>query len=395
TAAAPTQAALMAALDDDRKAPNTGGSMTDCEHIKAPEPKADTPPAPEATPEAVGDDIEGKGVKWGALTGAVLVLVLLVGGVVTWPQWKDQVMPARVAAPQSATILAPNGGGEVEVLRADLDQTRERLRQLEARLAERAAAPVGGADLGPVENRLGQVEQSLRTLQAQPQVPARLADDVAALGKQVGDLAKTSADAAAVLRLADRVEKVEAEMRDLQARRSSATALLLAVGQLREAVNNAMPYDAELRAVRVLAPEGGDTALALDALKARAAAGIPNRLVLAQRFEALAPELVRAETLPSQRSWWRDTLHRLSTLVTLRREDGDAAGNSAAAIVARAEQRLEQGDLAAAAAEIEQLQGGAAEAARPWLEDARARAAADKSLSELTAHVVASFGPRQ
>lgn len=363
TAAAPTQAALLAALDDD-----LGDSMT------APDEQ------PTQATEIVPPEAEPKSAPWGALVGVVLALVLVAGAIVTWPQWKDQVMPPReVAAPIS--------------VQPDVGDLRERLAQVEARLAERPAPSV--ADTGPLEARLSQVEQGLRGLQAQPQLPARLADDVAALAAQVADLKRTSADAAAVLRLADRVEKTETEMREMQARRSSAAALLLAVGQLREAINNSMPFDAELRAVKVLSPQDADFAAALEVLKPSAASGIPTRAMLVGRFGVLAPDLVRAETLPAERSWWRDTLHRVSTLVTIRREDGDAVGTSAAAIAARIQARLEQNDLAAAAAEAEQLQGGAAETIAPWLEDMRARAAADKSLSELTAQVVAAFGPRQ
>jgi uroporphyrinogen-III synthase len=371
---APTQAALLAALDDD-----LGETMTDEQPTQTPQP------APEADQKPAETAEEGKAAPWGILVGAVLALVLVAGAVVTWPQWKDQVMP-----PKAVTVQEP-AAPEPDALRAELDQTRDRLARLEAQLAERPA----GFDAGPLDARLAQVEQGLRALQNQPQLPARLADDVAALAKDVADLKRTSADAAAVLRLADRVDKTEAEMREMQARRSSATALLLAVGQLREAVNASMPFDAELRAVKTLAPQDADFAAALEALKGRAASGIPSRLMLAERFNVLAPDLVRAETLPAERNWWRDTLHRVSTLVTVRREDGDAAGTSAAAIAARIQARLSQNDLAGAATEAEQFQGGAAESVAPWLDDLRARAAADKALGELTAQVVAAIGPRQ
>jgi uroporphyrinogen-III synthase len=215
------------------------------------------------------------------------------------------------------------------------------------------------------------------------------------LGKQVAELKRTSADAAAVLRLADRVEKMESTVRDMQARRSSASALMLAVGQLREALAKAMPYDAELRAVKALAGSDAEVAQQLDGLKARAVAGIPTFPVLVQRFNAQAPAIVRAQVLPEGQSWWRQTLDRLTGLVVIRREDGSNAGNAPAAVVARAEAALGQGDLAGAVAEIATLSEGPAEQAAPWLADAKARLAADKAVSELTAHVVAAIGAGQ
>ena len=130
----------------------------------------------------------------------------------------------------------------------------------------------------------------------------------------------------------------------------------------------------------------------VEVLAERAASGIPTRMVLAERFWPLAPQVVRAEALPQADTWWRGTLNRLLSLVTIRREDGTAAGETAAAVAARAEARLFQGDFAAAAAELALLSGGPAEVAGPWLADARARVAAEKALSELTAHTVALTG---
>jgi hypothetical protein len=215
------------------------------------------------------------------------------------------------------------------------------------------------------------------------------------LDKQVADLKRTSADAAAVLRLADRVEKVEAGFRDMQARRSSASAQLLAVGQLREALAKAMPFDAELRSLKALAGQDAEMEAALETLKSRAVTGIPTFPVLASRFTALSPVIVRADVLPTEQNWWRKTLDRLASLITIEREDGNTAGSSPSAIVARAQAALAQDDLAGAVAELEALQGGPADQAANWLADARARLAADKAVSELTAHVVAAIGAGQ
>jgi hypothetical protein len=70
-------------------------------------------------------------------------------------------------------------------------------------------------------------------------------------------------------------------------------------------------------------------------------------------------------------------------LVTVRSVGADAEGSDADARVARAEARLADGDLAGAVAEIEGLEGPAAEAAAGWLERARARLAAEQALASL------------
>ena len=311
-------------------------------------------------------------------TVAVLLVVLAVAvAVASFPLWRDRAgFPA-----------ASEDGFEVENLRAELSASNSRLAQLEAKLAQ--PAPAGSSD----ETRLAALEQALRSQQSQPAAASsHLASDVESLVKQVAEIKKTAADAATLLRLADRVDQLDGAVRELQARRSSAAALLLGVGQLREAVNLGLVFDAELRTVKLLAGDDADSARALDALKERAATGIAPRLVLAERFDLLAPALIRAEILPEGEGWQRRVMDRLLSLVTIRREDGSAAGTSAAAVVARAQAALTRGELAAAIAEAESLTGGPAQAAAAWTAEAKSRLAADKAVSELAAHAIALAG---
>lgn len=318
--------------------------------------------------------------------GMVAVPVLLaLAAAATFPLWRDQ-----------AGLPAPGGGFEVENLRAELSAASQRLAQLEARPAPTvsgsapAPAPAAPADDG----RLAALEQALRGLQAQPALPSTLVTDVDLISKQLAELRKTAADSATMLRLVDRLDQVEASLRDLQAKRSSAAVLLLAVGQLREAVNGGQAFDAELRAVKVLA--GDDAALirAAESLAERAGAGLAPRTALIARFDALAPRIIRAEILPAEDGWQRRVMDRLLSLVTIRREDGNAAGDNAAAQVARAQAALGRNDLAVAIAQLDGLSAGPAAQAAPWLAEARARLAADKVLSEMAAQAIALAGAR-
>jgi hypothetical protein len=354
-----------------------------------PEPPATSVAAPElsqpdAAPAPPVVDAAPKRAAWGGLIAFVVLALLAAAATVTYPRWSAQFDFGTLAPPPAAPSVPP--ANEVAVLQSELAQTRERLRQLETRLSQPPAVPA------PDESRVAALEASLAALQSRPQVPARLVDEVEGLSRQVVELRKTTADAAAVLRLADRIEQAEAGLRELSQRRASAVAMLLAVGQLREMVNMGYPFDSELRALKAIAPQDEAVQRAADALAERAAAGIPTRMVLAERFWPLAPRMVRAEALPLGDSWWRATLNRLLSLVTIRREDGAAAGETAAAVAARTESRVSEGDLAAAAAELAGLSGGPAEVAAPWLADARARVAAEKALSDLTAHTIALTG---
>ncbi|MBR9971567.1 COG4223 family protein [Magnetospirillum sulfuroxidans] len=350
-------------------------------------PKSETPSDDAA--ETATAAKEKSGGPWAALALSLVAIAVVGGGVATFDQWKGLVLPPAKApsvasAPQSPVFRPAT---DTDSMRVELNGLRDRLAQLEMRPQ--------GDDGAALAGRFDKAETAIQALQAQPQVPARLVGEVEDLGKQVAELKRTSADAAAVLRLADRVEKIDAELREVQARRSSAVAVLLAVGQLREALARAMPYDAELRALLALAGSDPEVVTIAATLKNRATVGIPTSPILISRFHRLAPDLVRAQVLPAEQSWWRQTLDRLTSLVVVRREDGDAAGTSTAAIVARAEARLAEDDLEHAAAEIISLPAVAAEIAAPWLGDVQARLIADKAASALTAHVVAQVGAKQ
>jgi len=393
-AADPSQAALLAVLEHDLAAGRFDSVVSRTHMTETTPPAAEPETAPDA--EIAEPDVPevetAKGRSWMPVAIAVAVIMSAGAAALVWSEMRPEMDLPPPPPGMPGSVHMPPPPGAVGDLAAELAATRDRLHALETRLA---VPPQNSAELAPLENRLTQTETALRALQAQPQVPAKLVEEVETLGKAVTELKRTSADAAAVLRLADRVEKVEAGFRDMQSRRTSAGALLLAIGQLREAVAAALPYDTELRALKALAGGNAEMAAPLEALKTRAAAGIPTAPVLTARLAVQAPIIIRAQVLPEQQSWWRQTLERVASLVTIEREDGNAAGASPAAILARAQAALALGDLSAAAAEIEGLSGGPAEQAAPWLADAKARIAANKALSELTAQVVAAIGAGQ
>ncbi len=329
-------------------------------------PAAQPTPPPVAPPKSSGGT---------AAVTVIMVLLVAIAAAATFPLWRDQA-----GFPAPATF-------NPDSLRAELAATNARLALLEARPA--AAAPSGDSGLN---GRVAALEQTIRTLQSQPPAPAHLAAEVDSMSKQVADLRRSAADAATVLRLADRIERAEAALRDLQSRRSSAAALLLAVGQLREAVALGRPFDAELRAVKALAGDDAEVAGAIETVAAQAAAGIATRAALADRFEALAPRIIRAEILPEGEGWWRRVVDRVLSLVVIRREDGTVAGGGTAATVARASAAVARNDFAVASAELDALTGGPAELAAPWSGEAKTRLAADRTLSGLAAHAIAITG---
>ncbi len=254
---------------------------------------------------------------------------------------------------------------------------------------EQPASPpiLAQPDLDQIKGQLQRLEQS------------QLQVDVSGLEERIAHLEKSGADAASVLRLVDRIDRLEASLRELQTRRKADAALVLAVGLLKDAVDRGASFDAELRALKALAPEDEDVKKLVTDLKGRAAAGIPPRTVLTTRFQGLEAAIIRAEALPTAQDgivddWQRRALERLMTVFTVRREDGDVEGNSTAAIVARTREALARNDWTGAVRTAESLTGEGAKKAEPWLDDAKARLLADQEIADLAAQAVAAAGAK-
>ncbi len=219
---------------------------------------------------------------------------------------------------------------------------------------------------------------------------AATAERLAALERAVADGRATGATDLA--RALERMGVLEARVRDL-ARQSGRSdpgrvALLLAAGDLRAAVRGGA-YRVELDAVAQLI-EGSawrEDASVRDALATLARykeTGVPTLAQLRARLAGSAGAIAGARVAPGT---WVDRLLDRAAQVVVIRKVGEIEGENAEARLARAERRLEAGDVAAAVSELGGLGGGAAQAAAPWLADAAATLAGERAAAALYARI--------
>jgi hypothetical protein len=157
---------------------------------------------------------------------------------------------------------------------------------------------------------------------------------------------------------------------------------------LRNAVAPGHPYAAELAALKSLIPDPGD----LGALPLHADTGIPTTAALAGILTKLAETSAAPPPAPAETSILDSMVASAKSAVSIRRIGADTTGDEPAAVLARAEAALSQGDLAASIKEVESLPAPARDAFAGWLDDAKARASANDSLSKLESTVLASLG---
>jgi hypothetical protein len=144
-----------------------------------------------------------------------------------------------------------------------------------------------------------------------------------------------------------------------------------------------------MTAVQAAVQEDRELQDMLAPLARHASTGVPTADALRRDFSEVARRVTSAGSGGDETGWLGGVMRRLSNIVTVRPVGEAAGGNDAGSTVARAEARLEAGNLAGAVAALEGLRGPAAEAARPWLERARARLAAQRALSDLSARATA------
>lgn len=340
---------------------------------------------------------------------ALSILALLVGATaLAEPWWGPRLpgWPATSGAP--AAVATPGATPADPALRAQLQQLADRLGRLEQRPAaaptDAGAATAAPPDASGLEATLRQLAERIDGLEKRPAAEPAAAPQpdprVAQLTERFGGIEQRLTAVAGNSQAAQDLRKeldalkqqVSTVSQSVDQRRDAATAaqaLVLAAGQLRASLAAGQPFQQDLQAVRALGIGDAGVTQPLDAVSAFAAKGIPTQAQLTDRFRPLASEIVRAAERGDGTSWIDQVTGKLATLVTVRRQGGGVVGTSPDAIVARAEAAVNENNLAKAVEELSALQGAGAEAAAPWLTDAKARLAADQAGRQLNDRAIA------
>jgi hypothetical protein len=228
----------------------------------------------------------------------------------------------------------------VDTLGATAGSPAVDLQPLESRLAtlERtASAPAAGA----VDE---EAQRAIATLEA---TVAKLTADITALRDRTAAAERTVSDQSAQLtQRIDAAEQKLAEPRD-----DVAMARAVAATALKTAIDRGGPYLAELEAYVSVSPD--DPAVA--PLREHAPTGVVSRADLVRQFEPVADDMIEAVHRPAGEQGIVDRLLASASSVITVRPVGSVEGDSPEAIVARIENKLQNGDLKGAQIEWQAL----------------------------------------
>lgn len=232
----------------------------------------------------------------------------------------------------------------------------DRIKALEEKVAalEHAAPAENTANIAPLEERISALENKApaESAPAAPAIPAEALDALKA------DIARIRDDNHVTVRT------------------------LLLADQMQSALRSGTPFTDELSQLEVLRPDLKDTLVPLEAI---APSGIATLEQLRAGFaQALSPEPSAAND--------RGLVENLKSLVKIRKVGKDQKGTDNEAIIARAEAKLNAGDVAAALKETENLSPQVAKNFAQWQERARQYLTAGAALQKIRASLDAKAG---
>jgi hypothetical protein len=324
-----------------------------------------------------------------------------------------------VAAIVAGALLYATGGGtdrlrqQAQRLDALATQTQAQTGRLDA--AEQAISGLQSqvgqitADVSDLQstveaNRqtLDQMSRGIEDLRSAVQAPgdgtaageavAQLQGSLATLDERVASLEQGSNlddITGRIARLEQEISNIREQRTELIEQAESATALGRAHAALAGRVAAGAPFAEELEAVAAELPG----APGLENLRPLAADGVATIPDLRARLADIAAGLPtdKPDETAASDGFLQTMRERLEGMVTVRR--ADEADWSA--VLARADEALQRGDIEAAVADVEQVSAAAPDEIEAWLADARARRQAEAGLDELSEAVLRQFAGRQ
>lgn len=284
--------------------------------------------------------------KTGTTSGSIAAgifggLVALIGaGSVQYAGLIPSLAPVETVAP-----AGPDYAAEIETLKSQL--------------ATLAAVPVAGTpDLAPFESRMAALETSLASIAAN----SGSADGAGnvnseALTAMSQRLAKLEMElAAAKAGLAEAEKKIDAPKTEINVGRAIATSALKA------AIDRGGPFVSELETLTNVAPDDA----AIGKLQPFAKNGVLSRAQLLKQMPDVADAILNTINQPAEGTGLTERLVQSALSVIKVRPVGDVEGEGPAAIVARMEERLQNGDLKGSAEQWDTLPSDAKEVSKDF-----------------------------
>lgn len=265
---------------------------------------------------------------------------------------------------------------ELKALPAAIAAQRTQLSELEAALADAKAAVEAVANAAPATGGGASTE-------------AMAAAQAAFEAAQAESTAKLDELSDAIAALGERLKPIEA--RAAKAASFSLSAAILALDDLRDAIAVGKPFDKLLERAQSALPQ--DETLTGAEWTEFAASGLPTEDGLREDMQNISIAIGQdklKDRLNSGESWLDKAVGGVVGRLKVRRVGAAVEGDEPAAIAARAEAAMADGNLAGAIDEVESVQGDGVERFAGWLKAAKALSAARADINEIEEAAIAA-----
>lgn len=399
---------------DDVVTSDDGGDAKPGPVTKPGEPKTVpvSAPKPDAKPDSGTPASATGGSGGGKATGiAVLALLVALGGG-GWLWWTTEGPGAnvgentRISELEGRVARLAETSGDVG--KADRDALAQQIESLRNEVSKISAPDVSG-ELSPLRAALAKLTDQVSQLEtagvgaSDPEIAKRLNDLEAGI-QSASEMATKDREA-----LSGGIGAFETKLGDFETRVSAldekfggfardgaeheaaaleAITVSLIATRLRGAAQSGAPYRDVLTTLESVA--GDDPVLASLAVRLAPDAdkGVATRDELVFAFPDTAVAIIDNAPADAESDIVDQILDRARRVVRVRRVGTDLPEDSVDGRIARAELRLNAGDVAGAVTVLEEFEGRAATAAAPWLQRAQAHVELSAALGSLDDHVL-------
>lgn len=299
-------------------------------------------------------------------------------------------------------------------LREQFGELQEKAQNVQNRVTEisEKAETIGqgvlGADAGTMSQRLSRLEEQVAAMGA----PADLTGLIDKLQNMAGSaeghqlLSSSVADLNGLVsglqgdQIDDALQNAQQEndalgqtLEGVSPTDLKAAAMLVGLSKFRSSLRRNEPFDEDLALMqKMLGDKDPALSAAISELAPQAERGVLSTEGLSGEFKGLAGDIVVSSLKGEDVSVRERAMARLNTVLEVQKDGELITGTDTQATVARAQKMLDDGNVQGALAELQSLEGEAAQTAQPWMEQAQTSLMAQEVQELLTQEILGRIG---
>lgn len=361
------------------------------------------------------------------ITTTLILVAAIVGGFLLWPSVKES--KEQIEAQSEKLVELEENVEDVnsrtsimsKIVPENLQETMDGL-QLQARniqnTVEQLSSQAGeissgvlGAEAGPLSQRLAVLEEKMAEISGNNTDFGNLISRIKSLEASVGGQAQLTQSVNELramvegnsensMSLSEDLENAQTQeegalgqtLEGVSGNDLKAAAMLITFSKLRDSLNRQEPFEEDLALLEKLAGEDNpELQSAIDRLAPHADGGVLSAAGLSQEFKGFAGDIVVSSLKGEDVSFSEKAKARIGNVLRIEKEGELVSGTQTQATVERAQALLDAGNIQGAIAQLQTLDGQAAQTAQPFIQQAQISLLAEKAQQLLGENILSKI----